>query len=77
MAVWARSAINRTSDFRGELLCWLLVLGACYWLWLSVQLGSPLMLLVGLYPVTILLTAPLGVFSLVFGTPSWLLALVA
>ena len=77
MSVWAKSAIKNTSDIRGELLSWLLVLGAFYWVWLSFQLGSTVMLLVGLYPVTILLTAPLGVFSLVFGTPSWLLALVA
>lgn len=77
MSVWAKTAINNTSALRGELLSWLLVLGAFYWIWLSVQLGSTVMLLAGLYPVTILLTAPLGVFSLVFGTPSWLVALVS
>ena len=77
MSIWAKSAINKTSDLRGELLSWLLVLGALYWIWMSVQLGSTVMLLVGLYPVTVLLTAPLGVYSLIFGTPSWLLALVS
>ena len=77
MSVWAKTAINNTSALRGEVLSWLLVLGAFYWIWLSVQLGSTVMLLAGLYPVTILLTAPLGVFSLIFGTPSWLVALVS
>ncbi len=77
MSVWAKTAINNTSALRGELLSWLLVLGAFYWIWLSVQLGSTVMLLAGLYPVTILLTAPFGVFSLIFGTPSWLVALVS
>ena len=77
MSVWAKSAISKTSDLRGELLSWLLVLGALYWIWMSVQLGSTVMHLAGLYPVTILLTAPLGAFSLLFGTPSWLVSLVS
>lgn len=77
MSSWARTAIQDTADLRGELLSWMLVLGAFYWIWLSIQLGSVVMLIAGLYPVTILLTAPLGIFSLIFGTPSWLTALVS
>ena len=77
MSSWARTAIQDTADLRGELLSWILVLGAFYWIWLSIQLGSIVMLIAGLYPVTILLTAPLGIFSLLFGTPGWLTALVS
>ena len=77
MSSWARTAIQDTADLRGELLSWILVLGAFYWIWLSIQLGSVVMLIAGLYPVTILLTAPLGIFSLLFGTPGWLTALVS
>lgn len=77
MSAWAKSALKRTTDLRSELMSWLLILGAVYWIWMSIQHGSLIMLLVGLYPITILLTAPLGIISLIFGTPDWLLTLIS
>lgn len=45
--------------------------GGLYWLWLAIQLKSFSMFLVGVFPLSWLVTSPVGAYSLVFGTPQW------
>ncbi|AVV83762.1 hypothetical protein [Shewanella putrefaciens] len=49
----------------------LLSVGALYWLWMAIQLKSFLMFLVGLFPFFMIITGPVGAYSLLFGTPEW------
>jgi hypothetical protein len=44
-----------------------------YWLWLSVKLGSVSMFLVGIVPVSWVVTGPLGIWSFFFDVPHWVL----
>jgi len=49
-------------------------LGGLYWLWMSIQIGSFLMFVVGIFPPsTIFVAAPVGAYSLLFGVPDWVL----
>ena len=48
--------------------------GMLYWLWMAIDLGSFLMFLV-LFSPLLILTGPIGIFSLVFGTPDWIVNL--
>ncbi|TQE98563.1 MAG: maltose ABC transporter permease [Spiribacter salinus] len=50
----------------------LLALGDLYWLWMSFQIGSFVMFVLGLFPPFFVVTAPVGAWSLVVGTPAWL-----
>lgn len=49
----------------------LLGIGSLYWLWMAIQLGSFLMFVVGIFPLSIIVTAPVGAYSLLFGAPDW------
>ena len=49
----------------------LLSLGNIYWLWMAIQIGSFSMFVVGMFPLFIIVTAPVGGWSLVFGMPHW------
>jgi hypothetical protein len=49
----------------------LLGVGGLYWLWLAVQLKSFGMFVIGMFPLAYIVTAPVGAYSLVFGTPVW------
>ncbi len=48
-------------------------IGGLYWLWLSIQLESFLMFVVGIFPLSFLITAPVGAYSLVVDTPRWVI----
>ncbi|PJE78254.1 hypothetical protein CI610_02816 [invertebrate metagenome] len=52
----------------------LLGIGGIYWLWLAIQLKSFAMFLVGVFPLSFIVTIPVGAYSLVFGTPEWVLS---
>lgn len=73
------SAVKEGAQSAGGLVLLLLpiafVLGDLYWLWMAIQLGSFGMFVVGMFPVTAILAAPIGAWSLLFGTPSWVIAL--
>ena len=45
--------------------------GGLYWLWIAIQLGSFLAFVIGIFPVTAIFTAPVGMYALIFGTPDW------
>mgnify|MGYP005990658339 FL=1 len=47
--------------------------GSIYWLWLSFQLGSFWMFFIGIAGPTIIFSGPVGVYSLIFGPPDWLI----
>ena len=47
-------------------------IGGIYWLWMSIQLGSFWMFLLGIAGPTVIVTGPIGAYSLIFGTPNWI-----
>jgi ABC-type multidrug transport system permease subunit len=49
----------------------LIPIGDLYWLWMSIHIGSFLMFVMGLFPLTALIVAPVGAYSLIFGVPEW------
>lgn len=49
----------------------LLLIGDIYWLWMSIHIGSFWMFFLGIFPLTALFSAPMGIWSLVFGVPEW------
>lgn len=49
--------------------------GAIYWLWSAVQVGSFLMFLVGVIPPAIVATGLVGAYALLFGMPDWVFRL--
>ena len=51
--------------------------GWIYWLWMAVHLGSFLMLVIGLAGPLAALASLIGLWSLVFGAPLWLVHLFA
>jgi hypothetical protein len=51
----------------------LLLLANMYWLWLAVKLGSLGMFVVGLIPVSWVVTGPVAVWALIFDVPQWVL----
>lgn len=50
------------------------IVGPIYWLYLSYQVGSFMMGLLGLFPLTTVFVGPIGLYSLIFGTPGWIYA---
>lgn len=48
-------------------------LGFFYWTYLSYKLDSFWMFVIGFSPIAIL-TSPVGVYSMIFGTPDWLIS---
>lgn len=50
--------------------------GWAYWMWLAIQLGSFWMFLFGLLGPLGIIAALLGMWSLIFGVPTWLINLV-
>jgi hypothetical protein len=50
-----------------------MAIGGLYWLWIAIQIGSFGMFLVLLFPPALLLAAPIGMYSLVFGVPDWII----
>jgi hypothetical protein len=51
--------------------------GWVYWLWMAIHLGSFAMFLLAFLGPLGIVTSFLGLWSLVFGVPYWLLKLVA
>lgn len=51
------------------------VVGEIYWLWVAIQIKSFSMFVVGIIPPALPITASVGAYSLIFGTPNWVLAL--
>ncbi len=51
----------------------LMLLANMYWLWLSLKLGSLSMFVVGLIPVSWIVTGPVAVWALLFDVPKWVL----
>lgn len=52
----------------------LMSVGGIYWLWMAIQLKSFSMFLVGLLPISWILTAPVGAYSLITQvTPEWII----
>lgn len=52
----------------------LLAIGGFYWLWMAIQLGSFWMFIVGVFPLSFLVTVPVGAYSLIFGMPDWVIS---
>ena len=51
----------------------LLPIGELYWLWMAFQLSSFWMFAMAFFPPTILVAAPVGAYSLIFGIPDWVI----
>ena len=50
-------------------------IGTLYWLWMAIQLGSFLMFAVILFPPAFIVTGPVGIYSLIFGVPPWVISM--
>ncbi|MFN8681714.1 hypothetical protein ACDP63_11305 [Paracoccus sp. P2] len=50
----------------------LLAIGDIYWIYTSLRIGSFFMFLIGVLGPTILISAPVGAFALIFGWPAWI-----
>ena len=48
--------------------------GGLYWLWMAIKISSFWMFIVGLFPLSFLVTVPVGAYSLVFGMPDWVIS---
>lgn len=48
--------------------------GLFHWLWLAYQLGSWWMLLMTMFPPTTVLAVGVGIWSVPFGVPVWVLS---
>ena len=59
--------------FAFALLYFFLPLGWVYWIWLSIQMESFAMFALGIFPPTGVIAAPIGLYSLVFDPPDWLI----
>jgi hypothetical protein len=51
-------------------------IGWCYWMWIAIQIGSFWMFVFGLAGPCALIAALLGLWSLIFGAPLWLVHIV-
>jgi hypothetical protein len=67
-----QSIIRRLTVHRPLMI---LAAGWFYWLWISVRLGSPLMFALAFLGPAGLIASFLGLWSLGFGTPLWLVHL--
>jgi hypothetical protein len=65
-----------TGNTIGLILMATFMVGPIYWIWMAIQFGSFGMFLFGVIPPFVIIAAPLGLWSLLFGPPQWLLALV-
>ena len=45
--------------------------GAIYWIWMSIQLGSFFMFFLGIAGPVVIFTGPVGAYSLIYGIPDW------
>lgn len=59
----------------GIILWGLFIIGELYWIWMSIQLGSFVMFFLGLAGPIIIITAPIGAWSILFGIPDWIINL--
>lgn len=55
----------------------LMGIGHLYWMWLTVKSESFGLFLLSFFPLTCVVTGPLGAFSLLFGTPEWLVNMLS
>jgi hypothetical protein len=51
-------------------------IGWCWWMWMAIHIGSFWMFVFGLLGITTPVAALLGLWSLLFGAPLWLLHMV-
>lgn len=51
-----------------------MAIGGLYWLWMAIQLGSFVMFLVIIFPPLLIFAAPIGMYSMIFGVPNWILS---
>ena len=51
----------------------LLGLGAAYWIGVAIKLSSLRMAILGVAGPTVIATAPIGLYMLLFGVPDWVL----
>lgn len=52
-------------------------LGNLYWLFLSFQIGSFWMFILGVFPPTVIVSGLTGAYSLLFDVPNWVYAAFA
>ena len=51
----------------------LMLLANMYWLWLALKLGSFSMFVVGLIPISWIVTGPVSIWAVLFDVPMWVL----
>tara|TARA_B110000467_G_C18182163_1_gene401182 strand:- start:90 stop:374 length:285 start_codon:yes stop_codon:yes gene_type:complete len=47
--------------------------GVLYWIWLSIKFKSFGMFIIGFFPPLLIITVPVGYWSLIFDIPKWLI----
>ena len=68
-------AVETVGGTAAFLIFTLLPVGWLYWVWTAIQLGSFGMFVMGVIPPLAIVTAPIGLYALVFGVPSWVVSL--
>lgn len=72
--------MKQAGDWIGGTLATALILipvaGELYWFWLAIKLESMRMAIIGIVPPGQLFAIPMGVWSMVFGPPDWMLELM-
>ncbi len=48
-------------------------IGTIYWIWMSIQLSSFWMFFLGLAGPAVMITGPIGAYSIIFGVPNWII----
>jgi hypothetical protein len=70
-----KGIVEFMSGTLGIFLWGLVAIGSLYWLWIAIQIGSFLMFVIGVFPITtILIAMPVGAWSLLFGVPDWVIS---
>jgi len=50
-----------------------LPLGGLYWFWLAIKFGNFWMFVMVMFPPCLIVSAPVGLWSLLFGVPKWVI----
>jgi len=66
---------NAIEELIHNLIIFVFMLGYVYWWWMAFKLTSFWMFVLAIFPPGLIVSVPLGTWSLLFGQPEWLLNL--
>lgn len=68
---WLKELSGSTFGLVVMTAMFVLPIGVGYWIWLSYQLQSLAMFVLGIVPPLMLISGPVGIWALFMGTPEW------